>query len=144
MAKKDKDYKLTKTDGFVKLITDAMNAAKLYKPDKDLTIWLLATQLELYLKTRKDIEDNGLTIENPTKQGFSTKPNPAVAMNFACAKMIAQYLTQLGLTSVIAKKAGEIANGDYDETDDTDPITALTRQIESNRAPVIYKKVPQA
>ncbi len=139
--KKDKDLKLTKTDGFAKLITDAMKEAKLYKPDKDLTIWLLATQLELYQKTRKSIEDIGLNVENPTKQGFVTKPNPAVAMNFACGKLIAQYLTQLGLTSVISKKAGEIANGDYDETDDTDPITALTKQIENNRAPVIYKRM---
>lgn len=140
-VKPDGDYKKMKADGFARLIKAALVEAKLYKPEKDITVWLLATQFEIYQKTRESIENDGLTIENPVKAGFVTKPNPAVAMNQSCAKTIAQYLTQLGLTSVISKRAGELANGDYDETDDTDPITALTRQIENNRTPIIYKRI---
>ena len=132
----DRYMKLKKTDSYMELIRGALEVAELYKPEKEPAIYMLATLLELYQKTRADIETKGLTVENSTKTTLKTVANPAVAMNLSYAKAIQNYLQQLGLAAVIAK-AGSSDTGGGDMADS--PLNQLREAIEGNRTPVILK-----
>ncbi|MBQ7438932.1 MAG: P27 family phage terminase small subunit [Paludibacteraceae bacterium] len=119
------------------LIRAALEAADLYKPEKEPAIYMLATLLELYQKTRAAIEKDGLTVENSTKTTFKTVANPAVAMNLSYAKAIQNYLQQLGLSAAMAKAGDAGSSGGSDMADS--PLTELRNAIEGNRTPVILK-----
>ena len=144
----DRYMKQKKTDAYTVLIRDALEVADLYKPEKEPAIYMLATLLELYQKTRAAIDKDGLTVENSTKTTFKTVANPAVAMNLSYAKAIQNYLQQLGLSAAMAKagdagssgaKAGDAGSsgGGSDMADN--PLTELRNAIEGNRTPVILK-----
>ena len=119
------------------LIRAALEAADLYKPEKEPAIYILATLLELYQKTRAAIDKDGLTVENSTKTTFKTVANPAVAMNLSYAKAIQNYLQQLGLSAAMAKAGDAGSSGGSDMADS--PLTELRNAIEGNRTPVILK-----
>ena len=133
----DKTMKQRKTNSFMDLIRAALEAADLYKPEKEPAIYMLATLLELYQKTRAAIDKDGLTVENSTKTTFKTVANPAVAMNLSYAKAIQNYLQQLGLSAAIAKAGDAGSSGSSDMADN--PLTELRNAIEGNRTPVILK-----
>lgn len=133
----DRYMKQKKTDAYAVLIRDALEVADLYKPEKEPAIYMLATLLELYQKTRADIEKNGLTVENSTKTTIKTVANPAVAMNLSYAKAIQNYLQQLGLAAAIARAGGADSGGGGDMADN--PLNQLREAIENNRTPVILK-----
>ena len=131
----DKTMKQRKTNSFMDLIRAALEAADLYKPEKEPAIYMLATLLELYQKTRAAIDKDGLTVENRTT--FKTVANPAVAMNLSYAKAIQNYLQQLGLSAAMAKAGDAGSSGGSDMADN--PLTELRNAIEGNRTPVILK-----
>lgn len=133
----DRYMKQKKTDAYAVLIRDALEVADLYKPEKEPAIYMLATLLELYQKTRAAIDKNGLTVENSTKTTFKTVANPAVAMNLSYAKAIQNYLQQLGLSAAMAKAGDAGSSGGSDMADN--PLTELRKAIEGNRTPVILK-----
>lgn len=134
----DSYTKQYKTDSYAGLIVEALKAADIYKPEKDPAIYMLATLLELYQKTREEIDKKGLTVEDSTKTTLKTKANPAVAMNLSYAKAIQQYLQQLGLSAAITARAGGSAGGS-DDGDSDNPLDELRRTIEGNRSPVVLK-----
>lgn len=133
----DRYMKQKKTDAYAVLIRDALEVADLYKPEKEPAIYMLATLLELYQKTRDAIDKDGLTVENSTKTTFKTVANPAVAMNLSYAKAIQNYLQQLGLSAAMAKAGDAGSSGGSDMADN--PLTELRNAIEGNRTPVILK-----
>jgi hypothetical protein len=133
----DKTMKQRKTNSFMDLIRAALEVADLYKPEKEPAIYMLATLLELYQKTRAAIDKDGLTVENSTKTTFKTVANPAVAMNLSYAKAIQNYLQQLGLSAAMAKAGDAGSSGGSDMADN--PLTELRNAIEGNRTPVILK-----
>lgn len=132
----DRYMKQKKTDSYAELVRSALEAADLYKSEKEPAIYMLATLLELYQKTRAEIEKNGLTVENSTKTTLKTVANPAVAMNLGYAKAIQQYLQQLGLAAAINKASSDTGGGS--EMADS-PLNQLRNAIEGNRTPVILK-----
>ena len=134
----DKTMKQRKTNSFMDLIRAALEAADLYKPEKEPAIYMLATLLELYQKTRAAIDKDGLTVENSTKTTFKTVANPAVAMNLSYAKAIQNYLQQLGLSAAMAKAGDAGSSGGGSDMADN-PLTELRNAIEGNRTPVILK-----
>lgn len=133
----DRYMKQKKTDAYAVLIRDALEVADLYKPEKEPAIYMLATLLELYQKTRAAIDKDGLTVENSTKTTIKTVANPAVAMNLSYAKAIQNYLQQLGLAAAIARAGGADSGGGGDMADN--PLNQLREAIENNRTPVILK-----
>ena len=76
LVSSDRYMKQQKTDAYAELIVAALKSAELYKPEKEPAIYMLATLLELYQKTRADIEKNGLTVENSTKTSIQTRAKP--------------------------------------------------------------------
>lgn len=137
LVSSDRYMKQQKTDAYAELIVAALKSAELYKPEKEPAIYMLATLLELYQKTRADIEKNGLTVENSTKTSIQTRANPSVAMNLSYANAIQKYLQQLGLSAAMVR-ASDDDHGGREEREDS-PLEALRRTIEENRAPVILK-----
>lgn len=137
LVSSDRYMKQQKTDAYAELIVAALKSAELYKPEKEPAIYMLATLLELYQKTRADIEKNGLTVENSTKTSIQTRANPSVAMNLSYANAIQKYLQQLGLSAAMLR-ASDDEHGNREERENS-PLEALRRTIEENRAPVILK-----
>ena len=137
LVSSDRYMKQQKTDAYAELIVAALKAAELYKPEKEPAIYMLATLLELYQKTRADIEKNGLTVEASTKTSIQTRANPSVAMNLSYANAIQKYLQQLGLSAAMVR-ASDDDHGNREERENS-PLEALRRTIEENRAPVILK-----
>ena len=137
LVSSDRYMKQKKTDAYVVLIRDALEVADLYKPEKEPAIYMLATLLELYQKTRAAIDKDGLTVENSTKTTIKTVANPAVAMNLSYAKAIQNYLQQLGLAAAIVRAGGADSGGGGDMADN--PLNQLREAIENNRTPVILK-----
>lgn len=136
LVSEDRYMKQQKTDGYTSLIVSALEQAGLYKPEKEPAIYMLATLLELYQRTRASIDKDGLTVEDSTTKTLKTKANPAVAMNLSYAKAIHQYLQQLGLSAAITTRG---ASSGTDSGTEPNPLDELRRAIEGNRSPVILK-----